>query len=318
MLFSYRSLLVSLWLSTAILTTACKDEKDPAPQVQTGALSGQVTPAAAITVITATSAGGQKYTATPNATGDFAFITLPVNTYTIEYTPAASYRAPVSQSANVTVNHTTTLPSVTVLPDYSLTGQVRPAGSVTLVTATAANGQTYTVVPDAGGGYAFIALPPGTYTLSYTVASGYLPTGTQTVTVTANVTTPLPGIGVQLSKPAMLTASRWRIVNMTLTSNSTGVVTDVFSSSPSCVRDDRYTFNPSGTTLFDTGATKCDPTDPQTTTGTWELLNNYTQLRVSFDSNPAETLEVVELTGSSLHLRQSSGGSTLDSYFSTL
>lgn len=318
MSFSYRSLLLGLWLSTAILTTACKNEKDPAPQVQTGALSGQVTPAAAITVVTATSAGGQKYTATPNATGDFAFITLPVNTYTIEYTPAAGYRAPVSQSAAVTVNHTTTLPAVTVMPDYSLTGQVRPAGSVTLVTATAANGQTYTTVPDAGGAYAFIALPPGTYILTYAVATGYLPTGTQTAIVTANVTTPLPGIGVQLSKPAMLTANRWRIINLQLTDNATGAVTDVYGSSPSCFRDNFYTFNANSTTLFDTGATKCSATDPQTTTGTWELLNNYTQLRVTFDSSPAETLEVVELTGFSLHVRENSGGSTLDTYFTTL
>jgi hypothetical protein len=314
----FRFLLVGLWLSTAILITACKDD-DPAPQTQTGALVGQATPATALTVVTATAASGQQYTASLDAaTGAFAFVTLPVGTYTVTFTPAAGYRAPASQTATVTVNHTTTLPAVTVLPDYSITGQVQPAGSVTLVTATAANGQTYTIVPGANGTYAFTALSPGSYIVSYAVASGYLPASTQTAIVTANATTPVPGIVVLASKPALLTGHRWRIVGQQITDNSTGTVTDFYGNSPTCFRDNYYAFNADGTTLFDEGASKCASTDPQTATGTWELLNNYTQLRMTFDSSPAEIQEVVELTGSSLHLRQSVGGSTLDSFFGPL
>lgn len=38
-----------------------------------------------------------------------------------------------------------------------------------------------------------------------------------------------------------------------------------------CSKDDCTTFKSDGTLTFDEGATKCDPTDPQTSSGNWSL-----------------------------------------------
>lgn len=164
-----------------------------APMVTTATLSGQVNPAGSVITVTATNASGVTVTATPSATGIYAFTNLPFGTYTLTFTPTTGYTAPASGSATLVAGGTT-VPTVTlaaVVTTATLSGQANPAGSVTTVTATNANGVTVTATPSATGAYAFANLPFGAYTLTFTPAVGYAaPAPTSVVLVTGGTTVP--------------------------------------------------------------------------------------------------------------------------------
>ena len=103
MLKNFRLLASSLLLTSLLLTTSCgSKEKDPQgpTQPQTAKLSGQLT-AGAVTKVTATDAAGKAVTATPSATGDFAFADLPVGTYTLTYAVADEYIVPSPQTVQL-------------------------------------------------------------------------------------------------------------------------------------------------------------------------------------------------------------------------
>jgi hypothetical protein len=72
----------------------------------------------------------------------------------------------------------------------TVSGQITPANAVTTVTATssATPATTATATPNANGAYTLVNLAPGTYTLSFTPASGFAAPATQSVTVTAGGT----------------------------------------------------------------------------------------------------------------------------------
>ncbi|RYY13318.1 MAG: hypothetical protein EOO36_16040, partial [Cytophagaceae bacterium] len=73
-----------LLLATTVGATSCGSKNDdPQAQTQTAVLSGQVTPAASVTSMTATDASGKTYTATVTPTGTCAFAAMPVGDYTL-------------------------------------------------------------------------------------------------------------------------------------------------------------------------------------------------------------------------------------------
>ncbi|MCB2378554.1 hypothetical protein LGH70_13220 [Hymenobacter sp. BT635] len=73
----------------------------------------------------------------------------------------------------------------------TLRGVVSPAGSVSMVTATAADGAQRTAMPTAGS-YSLPNLAPGSYTLTFTPAADYLTPAPVAVTVaSADVQAPL-------------------------------------------------------------------------------------------------------------------------------
>lgn len=57
--------------------------------------------------------------------------------------------------------------------------------------------------------------------------------------------------------------------------------TNVYAVTQSCYLDNTMVFHTVGTVIGGEGATKCNPGDPQTTTGTWVFTNNETVLRVN-------------------------------------
>ncbi|QIX61365.1 hypothetical protein FY528_12010 [Hymenobacter lutimineralis] len=80
------------------LLSSC-DEKDPAtpaPQqpVELAVLSGQITPAQAVSTVTATDKSGRTLTATPGSTGAYAFAAAAPGEYTLRFAPTAEYLAP--------------------------------------------------------------------------------------------------------------------------------------------------------------------------------------------------------------------------------
>ncbi len=70
-----------------------------------------------------------------------------------------------------------------------------------------------------------------------------------------------------------------------------------------CDKDDCTRFNADKTLTFDEGATKCDPTDPQTSSGSWSLSSDGTTLTIN-DPTSGLTLtgKITEISSSKLVL----------------
>lgn len=67
-----------------------------------------------------------------------------------------------------------------------------------------------------------------------------------------------------------------------------------------CDRDDFIVLNDNGTVTNDEGLTKCDPNDPQTSSGgSWSLYDNNNKLRL-IDTGDTTDLTIQELTATSL------------------
>lgn len=81
-----------------------------------------------------------------------------------------------------------------------------------------------------------------------------------------------------------------------------------------CSRDDEFDFQKSGTLAFDEGATKCDPTDPQTETGAWALSTDEKTLTLTIDGFGLG-YQVLSLTSKKMELRAEFFGSTLEAVF---
>lgn len=115
-----RVLILALLTGSALATTSCGSKSsDPQaqPQVQTATLSGQISPAGAITTVTATDASGKATTATPSSTGAYSFPGLAVGAYTLTFAPTAGYNTPAPQQVTLTAAGTTaTTTTATLAP----------------------------------------------------------------------------------------------------------------------------------------------------------------------------------------------------------
>lgn len=75
-----------------------------------------------------------------------------------------------------------------------------------------------------------------------------------------------------IDRETLLTQGSWKITALTVDPAIDWfgtMVTNVYSQMPSCVKDNLTVFNKNGTTNYDEGPSKCDPNEPQTTSGTW-------------------------------------------------
>jgi hypothetical protein len=88
------------------------------------------------------------------------------------------------------------------------------------------------------------------------------------------------------SKTELITAHYWKLsaftVNPPIDVGGTQV-TDVYDQLEACTKDDLIKFNTDKTYIEDEGATKCDPSDPQTYTSTWNF--NSTETIVTVDGS---------------------------------
>jgi hypothetical protein len=100
-------------------------------------------------------------------------------------------------------------------PRGSIEGTLLPAGGVTRVTATAADGQTYHAVPDPTTGQVrFASLPAGAYTLSFATILAYQTPVPVTVQLGAGMTA--RPVFASLTRDAKLRGTlRWTIGNTT-------------------------------------------------------------------------------------------------------
>ena len=105
------------------------------------------------------------------------------------------------------------------------------------------------------------------------------------------------------SKTDLLTTKSWRPTTATVSITAAGTTLPLGSLS-ACNADDVVKFGTDKSFTADAGATKCDPTDPQTTKGTWSMPTDtqLTLMSAGTSSIPGGTFDIKELTSSTLHL----------------
>jgi len=102
---------------------------------------------------------------------------------------------------------------------------------------------------------------------------------------------------------AILTTGKWQLTAVSVSAGSFGDI-DVFSLLEVCITDNLYTFAANGTATIDEGATKCDPNDPQTVSGNWELLSNNTKLKgIDPITGTDANFTILQLDNSTLKVR---------------
>lgn len=111
------------------------------------------------------------------------------------------------------------------------------------------------------------------------------------------------------SRTELLTTAHWQLIAGTIVPP---ITIDIFGQiitisdilemegSEPCNKDDFQIFSADGTITNDEGPTKCDPADPQTTSGgKWAWMENETKLRV-IDDGDTTLITVTELTTTSM------------------
>jgi hypothetical protein len=108
-----------------------------------------------------------------------------------------------------------------------------------------------------------------------------------------NSPTPTP------TRTDLLTAKNWRVTTATVMLAGMPLPGAI----EACSLDDIFKFSADKSLLHDEGATKCDPTDPQTDKGTWSMPSDA-KLTVTLpnSSYPDGTFDIKELSATTMHL----------------
>ncbi len=85
---------------------------------------------------------------------------------------------------------------------------------------------------------------------------------------------------VPVDVASTLPGKTWRVTAITVNPAENGV-TDIFSTGLPCDKDNTYKFNAGNAFVLDEGAEKCDPSYPQTITGTWSYKSNTKILNIT-------------------------------------
>ena len=96
-----------------------------------------------------------------------------------------------------------------------------------------------------------------------------------------------------------LTAHNWKmtaqVIDPGVNINGT-IITDIFVFVPDCTKDDLTKFESNGSITDDEGATKCDPTDPQTTTdGKWVLSSDKKTMTITYPNEDPTSIEILTI-----------------------
>lgn len=110
------------------------------------------------------------------------------------------------------------------------------------------------------------------------------------------------------SKTDLLTAKNWRVTadkTTTTVGTTASTTTDEYAISRACERDNFIKFNTNKTASFDEGATKCDTSDPQTQSGSWDFNSDGTKLIITDPTSGSIALQqdILELTATTLRVR---------------
>ncbi|RZK14168.1 MAG: hypothetical protein EOO56_25510 [Hymenobacter sp.] len=122
------------------------------------------------------------------------------------------------------------------------------------------------------------------------------------------------------SRTDLLTAKPWQATTVNISLSGIPIPSGQFISA--CQLDNTYKFNADKTLVIDEGATKCNTTDPQTTSGTWAFANtDQTKLTIMVPGSVFNgDFDIKALSASTLQLNATQAASgftyTIDATFS--
>jgi hypothetical protein len=113
---------------------------------------------------------------------------------------------------------------------------------------------------------------------------------------------------VTTSKKDLLSGKSWIMTAETISPaiNVNGtMITDLYSQTANCTKDDIGKFNSNGTYTLEEGPTKCSVNDPQVfETGTWTLNSDETIIVMTSSTGSVTNGKIQELTASKLVLTE--------------
>lgn len=99
------------------------------------------------------------------------------------------------------------------------------------------------------------------------------------------------------TKKEMLTGKNWKLTGWTIDPALPVIGSNFYNQLDACSKDDLTNFATDGKVTFDEGATKCQVSAPQTTTGTWALSTDEKTVSVTSDGETT-SITIVSLTSS--------------------
>jgi hypothetical protein len=116
---------------------------------------------------------------------------------------------------------------------------------------------------------------------------------------------PKPTPAPAATKTQLISAKDWKMTKQTMNMNGSGDIDITNTFYTACELDNLQRFAANGTYTVDEGATKCDPSDPQTfASGTWAFTNNETKLKITEGADVSE-VDIVELTATKVVVKES-------------
>ena len=84
------------------------------------------------------------------------------------------------------------------------------------------------------------------------------------------------------SKTTLATQQTWKFNNAGIDGDKNGTIDqDISGFVSSCIKDNTVSFASNGSGTSDEGATKCNPSDPQTIAFTWSFASNETLINIT-------------------------------------
>lgn len=202
-------------------------------------------------------------------------------------------------------------------PPYGMVGGFfTPSYALMRVTASAPGKAPVVATKEPSGSYYFDSLAVGTYTLAFEPAEGFLIPPTQTIVVKDSMTTQAAYVRLVRNTATLLAGGRWRLSAFTSTPWS-GTPYDEYAALPGCTRDDFLVLNQDGYGTLDEGATKCQPTTPQTTSITWQLREDDAELWLHSLDPGGNPYFIERLTPTTLTVRYYPNPTTATAYRKT-
>ena len=96
------------------------------------------------------------------------------------------------------------------------------------------------------------------------------------------------------SQTLLLTSGKWKMVAETTAG------TDSFQNHEECETDNTFAFGTDGKATFDEGATKCDATAEQTTTGSWAFSGTEKKKVILTETNFALEIDIMEINSTTM------------------
>jgi hypothetical protein len=91
----------------------------------------------------------------------------------------------------------------------------------------------------------------------------------------------------------------WRLSAFTVSPELPFIGSNVYSQIPDCTKDDLSIFEDNGVFKVDEGASKCNPNDPQTITGSYTFNPDMTVLTIN-DGSETESWDISEISDSQM------------------